>query len=129
MIDDRPTRSAAPVPRDWRQDVVSVDGIAVVLGLWLVISPVVLDYGTGDAVWPPIVCGAIAAALMLSQAVRRVRSSTPGLVLMALGVFLFVSGLWLADSWQASWNGWSAGALMFFLGAVSAAATQRAGDD
>ena len=92
---DRSPQAAPPVPRDWRQDVVGVSGIVIILGAWLVISPLVLGYRTDDATWNPIICG----------------------------------GFWLADSSEASWNARGAGALMFFLGLVSVAATQprRAG--
>jgi hypothetical protein len=45
---------------------------------------------------------------------------------MAIGVWMFASGFWLAESSQAFWNARGAGALMFFLGSVSLAATQRA---
>ena len=126
---DRSPQAAPPVPRDWRQDVVGVSGIVIILGVWLVISPLVLGYRTGDATWNPIICGVIAAAVALGQTIGRVRSSTPGLILMAIGLWLLASGFWLADSSEASWNARGAGALMFFLGSVSVAATQprRAG--
>lgn len=119
-------RAATPVPRDWRQDVVGADGIVALLGMWLVASPFVLGYGSGDATWNPIVCGAAAAVLAIGQTTRRVRSIVPGLILMGIGAWLFVSGFWLADSSQASWNAWGAGTLLFFLSTVGAAATTRA---
>lgn len=123
--DERTPPAASPIPRDWREDVVGVDGIVVLLGAWLLASPVVLGYSTGDAAWNPVVCGAVAIVLALGQTIRRVRSSMPGWILMAIGVWLFVGGFWLADSPQASWNARGAGALMFFLGSVSVSATLR----
>jgi hypothetical protein len=124
---DRRLQASAPPPRDWRQDIVGVAGIVILLGAWLFASPFVLGYGTDDATWSPVVCGAVAIILVLGQTVRRVSSSIPGWILMAIGVWLFASGFWLADSSQASWNAWGAGALMFFLGSASVAATQRGG--
>lgn len=111
--------------RDWRQDVAGVDAIVVVLGLWLIASPFALGYGTDDATWSPAVSGAVAIMLAVGQTIRRARSATPGWILMVIGVWLFASGFWLADSSQASWNALGAGTLMFFLGSVSVAATQR----
>lgn len=117
--------ASVPTSRDWRQDVVGVSGIVALLGLWLVLSPLILDYGAGDATWNPVVCGVAAIVLALSQPIRATRSATPGLLLIAIGAWLFASGFWLADSSQASWNAVGAGTLMFFLGTVSAAATLR----
>jgi SPW repeat len=114
--------------RDWRQDVVGVDAIVVVLGLWLIASPFVLGYATDDATWNPVISGTVAIMLAVGQTTRRVRSMTPGWILMVIGVWLFASGFWLGDSSQASWNALGAGTLMFFLGSVSAAATQRGGN-
>lgn len=119
--------ASVPASRGWRQDVVGVSGIVILLGLWLVVSPVVLGYGSADATWNPVACGVAAIVLALGQAVSRVRSAALGWVLMAVGVWLFASGFWLAETSGASWNARGAGTLMFFLGSVTAAATVRTG--
>lgn len=124
---DRPTAQPGVTPRDWRQDVVGVSGIAVLLGAWLIVSPFVLDYRAGDASWHTILCGILVAALAVWQTIRRVTSPAPGWTLIAIGVWMFVSGFWLPDSLQASWNAWGPGALLVFLGSVSVAATGRRG--
>jgi len=124
---DRPTSEPGPAPRDWRQDVVGVNGVVVLLGGWLVISPFVLDYETGDASWSVILLGVAATMVAVWQTIGRVSTPAPAWTLMAIGVCLFASGFWLADSMQASWNAWGAGALMFFLGSAAAAATVRRG--
>lgn len=116
-----------PAPRDWRRDVVGVGGVVALLGIWLAVSPLVLGYGSSDASWNPVVCGVAATGVAAGQVISRARAAMPGLLLMAIGTWLFASGLWLADSSQASWNAWGAGAALFFLGSVSTAATQRAG--
>jgi SPW repeat len=84
--------ASVPTSRDWRQDVVGVSGIVALLGLWLVLSPLILDYGAGDATWNPVVCGVAAIVLALSQPIRATRSATPGLLLIAIGAWLFASG-------------------------------------
>jgi hypothetical protein len=39
----------------------------VIAGIWLIISPFVLGYGSGDAYWNPIVFGAIVAVVALAR--------------------------------------------------------------
>jgi SPW repeat len=117
--------AGVPAPRDWRQDLVGASGIVVLLGLWLIFSPLLLGYGSDDADWNPVACGVVATVVALVGAIRRARAAIPGWLLMAIGVWLFASGFWLAESSQASWNARGAGALMFFLGSVSVAAAQR----
>ena len=45
---------------------------------------------------------------------------------MAIGVWLFISGFWLASTPRASWNEWILGVIVFVLGAWSAAAGEDA---
>jgi multisubunit Na+/H+ antiporter MnhE subunit len=45
---------------------------------------------------------------------------------MAIGVWLFISGFWLASTARASWNEWILGVIVFVLGAWSAAASEDA---
>lgn len=124
MTPDR-TPVAASAPRDWRKDIAGASAIVALIGAWLIVSPFVLNYGSGDARWSPIACGVLAIVVVAAQSVRRAWSPTPGMILMAIGVWLFASGFWLADSSPASWNAFGAGALMFFLGSVSVTATPR----
>lgn len=126
-LDQRTSEPGGAIVRDWRQDVVGVSGIVVLLGVWLIISPFVLDYQADDASWNVILCGAVAVVVALWQTIRRVGTPAPAWTLIAIGVWLFASGFFLADSAQASWNAIGAGALLVFLGSVSAAATGRRG--
>ena len=108
--------------RDWRPDVAATSGLTFILGLWLVLTPVVLDYGPGDAAWNPFVCGALVALLALSQTLGRAIPRWPSAAIMAVAAWFYISGFWLAESALASWNSWSAGALIFFLATVGLAA-------
>lgn len=110
--------------RDWRTDIAATGGISFIVGIWLIVSPVVLDYGTGDAAWNPIVCGALVALLTLGLQLGRATPRWPSVGVMVVAAWLYVSGYLLASSALASWNAWAAGALLFFLSAVGLAARE-----
>lgn len=95
----------------------------VIAGIWLIISPFVLGYTGADATWNPIVFGAIVGVFALARVGGAYRAGWLSVLNMAIGVWLFVSGFWLAHSSQASWNVWILGVVVFILGASSAAAT------
>jgi hypothetical protein len=112
--------------RDWRTSAAGVDLLTVLAGIWLIISPFVLGYIGPDAVWNPIVFGAIAGLLaLLRLGGGDLAASLAGLPLVnaAIGVWLFISAFWLADSAQASWNVGMLGVVAFILGVWSAAGT------
>jgi hypothetical protein len=98
----------------------------VVAGIWLIISPWVLGYGHGDAKWNPVVFGAIAAAIGLIRVIGGCASAPLGLVNAVIGVWIFVSGFWLATTNAAQWNSWILGAIVFVLGLVSASSMTQA---
>jgi hypothetical protein len=114
--------------RDWRTAVAGADLLTVLSGIWLIISPFVLGYSGADAVWNPIVFGAIAGSLaLLRLAGGELAASLAGLPLVnaAIGVWLFISAFWLADSAQASWNVGVMGVVLFILGVWGAASPAR----
>jgi hypothetical protein len=98
----------------------------VIAGIWLIISPFVLGYGGGDAYWNPIVFGAIVAVVALARLGGAYRATWLAWLNMAIGVWLFISGFWLASTPRASWNEWILGVIVFVLGAWSAAAGEDA---
>jgi SPW repeat-containing protein len=116
-----PTRRA----RGWREAVMGLSGLNVLAGIWLIISPWVLGYGSGDAWWNPVVCGAIVTILAFVRAAGDVRADGAAIVNMLVGIWLFVSAWWLASSSQASWNVWILGLVVFFLALFSLAASRE----
>jgi hypothetical protein len=44
-------------PRRWRREIVRASGLNMLVGVWLVVSPSVLDYRPEDSAWNPVVCG------------------------------------------------------------------------
>jgi hypothetical protein len=124
-IDDgtRPAPDEAyiePAPPTRRDDAVAAAGLNVIAGIWLIISPFVLGYTAADATWNPIVFGAIVAFLALARIVAGAEAAGLSWLNMAIGVWLFISAFWLADSSQASWNVGVLGVVVFVLGAWAA---------
>lgn len=118
---EAPSGSTSP-----RDETMSASGLNVIAGIWLIISPFVLAYGGGDAYWNPIVFGAIVAVVALARLGGAYRATWLAWLNMAIGVWLFISGFWLASTPRASWNEWILGVIVFVLGAWSAAAGEDA---
>lgn len=119
--EDLPPRP--PAAPDWRSEVAGASGLNVIAGIWLIISPWVLGYTFADATWNPVVFGAIVGVFALIRAGGAYREAWLSSLNMAIGVWLFVSAFWLAQSVQASWNVAISGIVVFILGAWSASAT------
>jgi hypothetical protein len=123
LVEERHTVRAAEPRLDWRRGFLASNGLLVLLGLWLLASPFVLSYGTGDEKWLPAVGGtliAIAGVLALAEVVPRLAAAWGAI---GVAVCLFVGGLVLADSATASWNAAVGGALVVFLAIAAAAAS------
>ena len=116
---------AAPQRRDWRAEVAGASGLNLLAGIWLIISPWVLNYRSGDASWNPIVFGAIVALFALVRVAGAYRESWLSYLNSLIGIWLFISAWWLADSAQAFWNVLIAGVVVFVLGVLSASASDE----
>jgi hypothetical protein len=136
-LHDRGPRPAEPWPAEekagtpaggtWRDDVMGPAGLNVLAGIWLIISPWVVGYDSGDAWWNPIIFGAIITVFALIRLMQPARTAVLSLVNAGIGVWLFISGFWLADSAAASWNVWILGVIVFILAVsgLSASAGER----
>jgi SPW repeat len=109
---------------DWRSDVVGASGLNIIAGIWLIISPWVLDFQSGDSYWNPIVFGAIVGAIALIRAGGAYRAPWLSWINGLIGIWLFVSGWWLASSSAAQWNDWVMGVAVFVLAMISATASE-----
>lgn len=110
---------------DWRSDVVGASGLNIIAGIWLIISPWVLNFQSGDSYWNPIVFGAIVACLAFVRAAGAYRESALSWINWLVGIWLFISGFWLAQSNAAQWNDWIMGVVVFVLALISATATEE----
>jgi hypothetical protein len=115
-----PTRRRAASQASWRADVRTASRLNILAGIWLVISPFVLAYSGGDARWNPILCGVLVAVLSFFRASGEYSESWLSWIAAAVGVWLFASGFWLADTMRAEWNSWVLGALVILFATASA---------
>jgi hypothetical protein len=121
----RPARTTMPPHRsDWRSEVAGASGLNIIAGIWLIISPWVLGFQSGDSYWNPIVFGAIVGVLALIKGAGAYEESWLSWINALIGIWLFVSGWWLASSGQAQWNDWILGVVVFVLAVVSATASE-----
>jgi membrane-bound ClpP family serine protease len=120
-----PPAGEPPADAGWRAEVTAASGLNVLAGIWLILSPWILGYTGADAAWNPIVFGAIVLVLALVRVAGAYRAAGLSVINALIGVWLFVSGFWLADSGAARWNVWILGVVVFCLGVVSAQARDR----
>jgi hypothetical protein len=110
-----------PVPRDpnGRERAKTASALNALAGIWLVISPWVLDYVSADHRWNPVVFGGILTLLALARAYAGVEADWIAGVNMAIGAWLLGSAFWLTDSARATWNVGIVGTIVFLLAAYS----------
>jgi hypothetical protein len=91
-----------------------------------VICPFVLGYGGGDPIVSDIVVGILVVTLSLVRVTAGHWQSWLSWTNMLLGIWVFASVFWLADSAAASWNEAVVGAAITVLSVLSASATGAA---
>jgi hypothetical protein len=110
--------------RDWRGAVTLAGFLSVVAGGWLIASPWVLDYVAGDSRLNPIIAGAIVAFVALIR-MGAWRAEWLSMINVAVGIWLFGSGFWLATSPSATWNSWLLGVAVVVLALLGIDATEE----
>jgi peptidoglycan/LPS O-acetylase OafA/YrhL len=110
--------------RDWRGGVIAACLLSLAAGVWLIVSPLVLDYVAGDTRLIPMIAGAIVAVLALVR-MATWRAEWLSLISVLVGVALFASGFWFAESPAATWNAWLLGVAVIVLGLLSIDATEE----
>jgi hypothetical protein len=110
--------------RDWRGGVTAACILSLAAGIWLIVSPLVLDYVPGDTRLIPMIAGAIVAILALVRIVTW-RAEWLSLITALVGGGLFASGFWFAESPSASWNAWLLGVAVVMLALLSIDATEE----
>jgi hypothetical protein len=111
-------------PSRWRREIVWASGLNMLVGVWLVVSPSVLDYRPEDSAWNPVVCGAIVTVLAAIRVAVAWAASVLSWISALIGAWLFVSAFTLAESEQAAWNVGIGGVVVFSLAVWSASATE-----
>lgn len=110
--------------RDWRIGVTVAGLLNLLAGAWLIASPWALDYVAGDSRLNPIIAGAIVAFVALLR-IGLWRAEWLSVINIAVGVWLFGSGFWLATSPSAQWNSWLLGLAVTVLALLSIDATEE----
>jgi hypothetical protein len=99
----------------------SAAALNLILGIWLFISHWVLSYTGADPTWNDIVFGilvaVVAAVRMTGFPIARFASA----INIAIGAWLVIAGLTIADSGAAVANNIIVGAVVFILAAIGVA--------
>ena len=110
--------------RDARGGATAAGLLSLFVGLWLIVSPIVLGYVASDSRLNPMIVGAVVAFLALLR-IGAWRVSWLSWFNVAAGMWLFASGFWLAESSAASWNAWIFGLAVIVLALVSIDASEE----
>lgn len=91
------------------------------VGIWLLLSPVALNYGSGDSAVNVIVVGALALAIAV-LGFMRIEPRLLDRVVLGLGIWLAASAAWLADSSSVRVDSLLMGIILAVLALVGLAA-------
>jgi SPW repeat-containing protein len=122
-IRDRAAVAPGAPATDWRSTVFTASGLTVVVGLWLIVAPFVLNYGLDDPVWNDVLFGGVVALLAIVRVAGAHRAEWLSWTIVLVGAWVFASALWLDDTMTAAVNDVVAGALIAVFGVASAMAT------
>ncbi len=109
-----------------RREIKGSATIVALCGAWLLVSPIVLPYETGDAVWNPVLAGVAIMLLALVRVTVGIWHSWISWLNAILGAWIIASAFWLADSPAASWNQAAVGGAIIVLALLSGGATDAA---
>jgi hypothetical protein len=116
--------SVAPRGR-WREEVLGAEASILLVSVWLILSPLVIDYGEGQDAWIPMVGGAIAGVLVILRITVAWRSRLLGVITFLVGVALLASAPWVEAPIAGQWNQGLGGAIVLVLALIGLAGTQR----
>jgi hypothetical protein len=78
--------------------IAGVWAFVALIGLWMLFTPVLLEYGAGDSAANAIIVGALALTIALCGITRLVPGRVLGGACLLLGIWLVASAGFLADS-------------------------------
>jgi membrane-bound ClpP family serine protease len=118
-----PPETPHPGRPDWRGEIMSLSGLNIIAGIWLIIAPWVLAYRVTDPRWNDVVFGIIIAVIAFVRAFGAYREEGLSWINALIGVWLFVAAFTIDRSGVASGNDIILGVIVFLLAAGSAEAT------
>ena len=116
----------APAGPSRREQIATVAGLNALAGIWLIIAPFVIGYGSGDPRWNDIVFGALIAVVGAARSLFALRQAWLSWLNMLFGAWVFAAAFWLDDTARAMWNDIIVGAIVFLLGLIAASLTRDA---
>lgn len=93
--------------------------------LWLIASPLVFDYGEGDASWNPVACGVAVGLLAILRLTGAWRSRALSFLNVAVGTWLAASAFVLEAPIGGRWNQGLLGGIVIVLALIGLWGTQR----
>jgi hypothetical protein len=112
-------------PRDWRLQVATASALSLLAGVWLIVSPLVVNYASADPVWNVVICGCVIALCGLLRVSGSYRAHWMSWVTAVAGAWLVVSAILLDHSARAAGNDIVVGVIVFGLGVYGASARRR----
>ena len=127
---EEPVPAGAPrasvAPRGaWRQEVLGAEATIILLSAWLIVSPLVIDYGEGQDAWVPVAGGAVAAALAIFRITGAWRSRLLGVCSTIVGVALLASAPLVEAPVAGRWNQGLIGGILIVLALIGLAGAER----
>lgn len=101
-------------------------GLMLLVGGWLIVSPLALAYQPADAAWSPTLAGILIVLFTSTRLAFAIWRSWISWLNVALGSGLVLSALWLAESATARGNEAIAGATVVVLALLSGGASDQA---
>ena len=127
---DEPAPEGAPLASsarrgDWRGELLGAEAVLVLVGAWLVASPLVFDYNAGDAAWIPIAGGAMVALLAILRLTGAWKVRSLSILNVLIGIGLVLSAVLAEAPIGGRWNQGLMGGIVMVVALVGLAGTQR----
>lgn len=116
-------REARAPRREHLAQAQTASGLALVVGIWLIISPFILNYAASQAFWSQIITGIVIGVMAIGRMVEP-RVSWMGWINVIAGIWLIISPFILAYATPAAyWNSVIFGVVTLILASISTGAT------
>ena len=105
-----------------RNELATTAALSILAGAWLLVSPTVVSYVSDAAAWNAAISGGALLVIGLAGLAIRHGEIAVGWATAVIGVWLFVSGLWLGAATGAGLTQAIVGVMVFLLAIFSISA-------
>ena len=123
-LDEIDPAAVPPVSR--RQEIVGAGGLALLLGAWLIVSPLVLGYERGARIASDLAAGSLIVIVALTRVTLRRRDAWLAWTSTVVGIWVLASAFLWDRSAAVRWNEAFVGAAIIVLSALGASASDAA---